>query len=303
MTACEKQIDIDAGYQEPKLVIDAIGTTDTLLSVNITESRPIFGAHSSSEGFPPVTNATVNLTANGVIYTASREDNHYLFPYTPQGGDQLSLQIDVPGHPSVSAMTTVPADPLIGEVAFSDYDDGYDLTFRIPLTDRANSTDYYLITMHHYDTIFETYYIQDSVPIHDTIYNHDAYFYCDDPLVVTDVSVLDMIGEYGIPSFFGETMLFTDERMDGQSHTIEIKCNNPYYNLPYEVHITFVIEVASLSRDAYLYLKTLQSARESSDMLNLFSEPVQIHSNIDGGIGIFAISNRRVFTHHTDNLP
>jgi hypothetical protein len=316
LTACEKQIVIDIEDMEPRLVVDALGTTGAPLSIGITESRPVFGPHTDEEGFPRIADATVTLTANGTVYNASLVDDRYILPYSPQGGDRLTLQIDMPGRPSVSAEATVPAEPLVGEVSFPalDIDNPSNaLSFFVTITDRAASNDYYYITLTRFDTIYLTYYSIDSLPIQiDTIYDSETTFECDDPLVVTDMNVIDMIGEMGMSTYYGQQLLFNDERLDGHTHTIELNTYNPvagyyygadYNNYTYEIHCTYVLEMGSVSHDTYLYLKTRQAARDNDALLNLLSEPVQVHSNIEGGIGIFGVSNRKVFTHHTVYRP
>ena len=55
-----------------------------------------------------------------------------------------------------------------------------------------------------------------------------------------------------------------------------------------EYRARLIVEVTSLTRDQYLFRKTMQSYT-SDDMIGIFSEPVQVHSNINGGIGIFGV--------------
>ena len=42
----------------------------------------------------------------------------------------------------------------------------------------------------------------------------------------------------------------------------------------------------------YLYLVTLNKQRQSGDILSIINEPVQIHSNVNGGIGILGACSR-----------
>ena len=51
------------------------------------------------------------------------------------------------------------------------------------------------------------------------------------------------------------------------------------------------LEVVSLSRDHYLYQATKESYNGDA-ILDFFTEPVQIHSNIQGGIGIFGVASK-----------
>lgn len=313
-TACEKMIDIDIENMQPHLVVDALGSTDEPLTVVLTESRPVFGIHRSDEGFPRVTDAIVTLTVNGAApVSANRDSNCYTLPYTPQAGDSLALRIERPGHAPATASTIVPFAPTVGPIEQpattinSEYSNEV-ITFSIPLSDPEASTDYYYITMHRTDTIICTYLNSDSTIVAiDTTYNTSKWFECHDQLVVTDVDVLSMIDQMGAPTYYGEMLLFRDERFNGQSHNIQIsdyfyvddysvRNNVNAHSSHIVVHSTYTIDMASLSRDSYLYLNSLQALENSDAITNFFSEPVQLLTNIDGAIGIFGITNKKSHT-------
>ena len=54
------------------------------------------------------------------------------------------------------------------------------------------------------------------------------------------------------------------------------------------------IEVYAISRDQYLYNKTLNAANNYDGFMQVISEPVQVHTNIEGGIGILGASSKVV---------
>ena len=49
---------------------------------------------------------------------------------------------------------------------------------------------------------------------------------------------------------------------------------------------TLFLEITSLSRDTYLYTVTKEDQRGGSSIMGFLSEPVRIHSNVKGGLGI-----------------
>lgn len=328
LSSCEKQIPIDIEDQEAKVVVHAQGETDSPLSMTITKSIPVFGISYTSIGgsqFPKVTDAQVSITVNGssTPITASNNDNHYSLPYIPQEGDHIDLRIDVPGYPTLSSSTTVPAKPIVGDLQLTesrytniDGSQEVNLSLFVPLTDPETTADYYSITLTQYDTVFYTYYDDSSaITDYDTLIKTENWFECQDQLIVTDIDPEDALEGIAVPIFFGSEMLFSDQRINGVSHNIEL---NPYVylssfqyegcyhngeyasNFTYTVHTTFVVEISTLTRDDYLYRKTLQSLQSAydDDLLGFFSEPAQLHSNIDGGIGIFSINSKKTLTYH-----
>lgn len=325
LSACEKQIPIDIEDQEAKVVVHAQGETDSPLSMTITKSIPVFGMSYSSDGvsqFPRVTDAQVSITVNGssTPITASSIGNRHTLPYNPQEGDHIDLRIEVPGYPTLSSSTTVPAKPQVGDLRLTesrqtntDGNEDLNLTLFVPLTDREATADYYSITLERYDTAIYTYYDDTGAVIdHDTLIDIVSWFECQDQLIVTEIDPADALDGVTVPTFFGSEMLFSDQRINGVSHNIEL---NPYLylgsyqaegyyhndqycpNFTFTLRCAFVVNVYSLSHDDYLYRKTLQSAY-GDDLMGFFAEPVQIHSNIDGGIGIFSIKSKKTLTYH-----
>jgi hypothetical protein len=328
LSGCEKQIPIDIEDLEAKVVVHAQGETDSPLSMTITKSIPVFGISYTSIGgsqFPKVTDAQVSITVNGssTPITASNNNNHYSLPYIPQEGDHIDLRIDVPGYPTLSSSTTVPAKPIVGDLQLTESRqtniDGYEeinLSLFVPLTDPETTADYYCITMERYDTVFYIYYNDNGAIIdYDTLTAIVSWFECQDQLIVTDIDPADVLDGAAVPIFFGSEMLFSDQRINGVSHNIELDPDlylgsyqsEGYYhngeyssNFTYTVHTTFVVDISTLTRDDYLYRKTLQSLLSAygDDLLEFFSEPEQLHSNIDGGIGIFSINSKKTLTYH-----
>lgn len=325
LAGCEKQIPIDIDDQESKVVVHAQGETDSPLSMTITKSIPVFGINYSSDGvsqFPAVTDAQVSITVNGAStpLSASSNGDRYTLPYSPQEGDRIDLRIDVPGYPTLTSTTTVPAKPQVGDLRLTEsrqtnidnYED-VNLSLFVPLTDREATADYYCITLDRYDTIFYTYYDDTGAVVdYDTMTAIVSWFGCQDQLIVTDIDPADALEGVTVPTFFGSELLFSDQRINGASHNIELNPdiylgsyqaegyyhNNQYHpNFTFTLHSLFVVEISSLTHDDYLYRKTLQSAY-GDDLMGFFAEPVQIHSNIDGGIGIFSIQSKKTLTYH-----
>lgn len=315
LTACEKQVDIDVDALEPEVVVKALGEVDSPLQVRLTYSRPTFGTFYVRDGesyFKPITDATVTLKANGAaVGTAVGDDGDYSFAYAPQPGDRLVLSIEVPGHETVSAEAEVPQLPQAGNVSASGEGQNiFNKVVHFTLTDQAGSDDYYSVRLRVHEVSYNTEYDNEGAVIsRDTAdYEYYADFSCTDYTVISN-SDIDIEDPEAANTYWGDELLFTDANISGLSHEFRLQLrgygygyyDEDYYDDDYyddgthrwehEVVVTCRLEVSALSRDSYFYLQSID-AYDYDDILSLFGEPVQIHSNVNGGIGIFGVKSR-----------
>ena len=305
--ACEKQIDIDIEDQEPKVVVMAQNEADNPLSVKLTYSRPTFSTfyvYNGEDYFKKITNATVTLTVNGgASEQATHNDGTYTFAHIPQAGEELSLSINVPGEEPVTATATVPQRPNISNFDTSFANQGYDYytilqaSVSFTLNDPAATEDFYSVRLRETDTVI--YISRDdngNIISQDTaVDSYYRFFECTDYLLVNNTSI-DIEDPTVARTYSGTEMLFSDATINGMSHNMKLVGQ---YNRYWEekasdttiVRYGLTLEVKSLTRDLYLYRQTMNSY-DNDELLNFFSEPVQIHSNIDGGIGIFGVSSK-----------
>ena len=92
----------------------------------------------------------------------------------------------------------------------------------------------------------------------------------------------------GIDSYNTESsltgFLFTDESFNGQSKSIRLELIN-YSGLQDETRY-LIAELMHISKDYYNYYTTIQKQTLSQN--DIFAEPTQLYTNIEGGLGIFA---------------
>jgi hypothetical protein len=112
-------------------------------------------------------------------------------------------------------------------------------------------------------------------------------------------------GKNNLDGLFAETgydpyNVFSDELIDGATHTITFIHNQDFYinnkqiyytdtSLHYERSLT--IDLQSISRAYYLYLKSLKALGLSESFM---AEPVQIYTNIDKGLGILGARTHKL---------
>ena len=282
-TACTKDLEYDFEDTEPKVVVISCVEPDSPIKLRITYSRFFL----STAPFRTVDNAEVGLCVNGAESGAavSFSDGYYTIDYRPQPGDRLDLTVQVPSYGTLSASTVVPSMVNVSDlrtVKRIDEDGDTWHTLRFTLHDPADEDNYYFIRIVRYEEYegqrFNYYY---------------DYFSCNDPLLSStpDIgNILDNIDGGNASEWEGNLLYFPDDNIAGRDHEVELTLEAYSYQSDWN----YQLEVTSFSRDRYLYEVTTDLYSDDA-VEALFSEPVQIHHNVSGGIGIFAARSRSYF--------
>lgn len=317
MNSCEKVVDFNPGEVEPYVVVVSKPVSDSLVSVYVGYSRFFL----DNREFNGVDNATVTITSGGNTAVGTYDpkcfiqsdyyDEYYgyygdttyyggySFTLRPNPGDTMRLSAAVPGYDNtVTATTVVPPQP---QVEIVDYvidtldEDPYGSScyYRLRFKINCNSNrEFFKVKLF----CGEMKQIQnDTVWVWDTTQMNSQYFSVSDP-IVNNASIEGALdGDDG--GFDGREMYFSTERFTGGSHEFTMEFEHYNYFIE-QTHINrlempVVIEVQSMSEEIYRY--EITSTGYTSDLDDLFAEPVQVYCNIKGGIGIFGAStNRRV---------
>lgn len=243
--------------------------------------------------FPAINNATIHADLNGTPDAAAfsyTEKGIYLSDLILSPGDTLTLRISVPDHGELTAGCRMPMPPAVSDLTvlsdftldtFPSYDNPndtlitineYSLDFRFTINDPANVDNYYQLKAFLLDpTNNQKRYL--------TLNINDDVLFEQDP--TGDYFDLDM----QVPFNYGTQILFSDDRINGLSHIVRGQIEG-ISNHIFHRGTKLYLEVSSLSRDAYLYQVTLRNQQQNGDVLSIINEPVRIHSNVEGGIGI-----------------
>ena len=304
LTACEeKVIDIDPSQSAPRVVVMSALEADTTMSVHLTYSRFFL----DNRPFTEITDADVQFSVDGsaVAVPVTRSDGYYSVAHTVSAGETLGLRVTVPGHGTYTASTVVPDNPVVTSATAKRINNEGEYSLRFSLADRKGQDNYYSVRLNYvYDTLFYPEYDSLGNLTYDTTvgaFSGSAYLTCNDYLLVDQSSSLS--GVLDDDGAGGTELYFTDMSIDGRTYEVRVTASlgsgSVYYDDQAASTLTstprFELEVASYSRDRYLY--DITTSQYSDDgMLGMFEEPVQVHCNIDGGgIGIFAARNRKTF--------
>lgn len=184
------------------------------------------------------------------------------------GDDQLfKLEISHPVLGKATAEQTMPRPVVISEPKFKK-DAGVDVdgfkysTVNFKIHDPAGQENYYQIKILFSDeTEDRSYYIGSwsNDPIFSVSYDSDA-------------------------------LLLSDKTFDGKDFPVKIPVN-VYSEDDFQDKL--FIEIKGISKDFYLYARSMNIYQESDDFG--FSEPVSVYNNIINGLGIFSLSSRKLY--------
>ena len=307
--ACEVVSEIERLEDEPQLVVNSIIHPDTMMWVHVTNSNPIFNQTS----IKPIKDARVTITENGsrehkLTFQEQRYDtlgikkSFYMDrKQVPTEGATYEVTVESPtlGRAQSAVQEIPPEVPLqltdfsIDTVNLRDRFVLNNVTATLGFQDNPESTDYYALSVFRRS--------EERSPILVSGIWSKQFFSSRDVALLDDGTqdLESLTGEDGLLEFFGEFgAVFSDATFNGKFKEIEINLspvssigeNNTTKNFESQ----FRFELKHISRDLYLYAKSILEAEKSisiSDVNLPFSEPVKIYSNIKGGQGIFGVYN------------
>jgi hypothetical protein len=267
--SCETIVDIELPEHKPVLVVNGIMNPDSVLTIKITHSRSSL----DNGEIKPIENAAVALYLPGGQYLGNLDhvgDGHYQEAsgsFVPSVGTQYIIEAVAPGYDKVSATDAVPIKvPIVSytvkdsalQPADSEMMAQLDIVINDPPGRNYYAIELMMIDTTMSDTMFMPYKIYLQPLNHESSTEEHAY----------------------------SGILVNDEFFDGKTYTISLLFGSGnlgymYYSSPYKLRLNF----KTLSRDLYLYEKTFYLNYINSG--NPFAEPVRVHSNVNGGFGIF----------------
>ena len=309
--SCEKEIEFNGEITAPLLVVNSYITPDSVVSAHVSESRFFL---KDSITYRNVDNAEVAVWVNGTLKEKMTltEKGMYRGTYTPAVGEIIKLVVNVPTINEVTSEALMYARPVINSVdtvniwtgkqyqvqtiGYSngngttvyrtdtmEIKDGHTIEYTLKFNDNAREKNYYrliVVSTSHYtntDTITNITYENEQ----------DLYSFNFTDVVSGNNSNTDPLSFEG--SAYNPYCIFSDELFNGKTYPLTFSTSEDIYTYmpPYGRTIKpdrkkIRIYLQSISKDYYLYLKS----RVASADVNFFSEQVQIHNNIVGGVGI-----------------
>jgi len=260
LSACETTIDYDLPQEPSKITIDTKLLVDDTPIVHVFTSVSALSRQDPSEAV----GAEVMLYENGVFVSELPMGQSpygqpiYTSNYPIKANQVYKVQVALPNYTTAFGEGLAKEAIPITNVVFDSISHDLAFTFQDPPT----KEDYYLITARAITNDYSIYYSTNDVVID---FFEDNSF--DDPFG-------------GSGEKFGEKGYMSDQYFNGKTKTVRITIEE---DLVYFPEGRFYIELWRISEDLYNHQRTKAIAWTSE---NPFSEPVQIHSNIENGYGI-----------------
>jgi len=186
-----------------------------------------------------------------------------------QPGLEYRLEVIHPKYGVQSAVQTYPSDVQVDTVRFIENGgvdiDGYEVSkIEVEFTDPGNEENYYAIGLAYFDQGRGEFYYVDFMSL--------------DPLVEDDARYLDL--------------LLPDKGFNGKKYQLNLTTER--YNAD-QLKENGIVIVKGITEDYYQYNVTLRSAIEDSDFAG-FSEPALVHTNFEGALGCFTLTNAEIYS-------
>ncbi len=308
INSCESVVEFNAKESQQKLVVNSFLNANDTVSVQVSLSRFFL---SSKKEYTLVNDAQVDLYVNEKFVATLKNwgQGIYSSTYQPKYGEQVKLVVTTPKNGTAYAVSRIP-DALKMESAKHDslfiesiesqgqdyysYGENLKVNSSFVLVDDPTQDNFYRIRT----SELKIFKKDTTTTVKDPYSNFSYYSSSMTILTPVDEGNKDILGS----EMYGRTY-FKDDFFKGKSYTI--KFENVIYtgvdSLAQKVDsIRIETTVESLSRDYYNFLLTKDRYYSESGP---FSEPVQIKSNVVGGIGILGTNSSYKFSRTFTVMP
>ena len=305
--SCEKEIEFKGEISDPMIVVNSYISPDSLVYAHLTKSKFFL---SSKQGFDYVNTAEVSIFVNNQFKENLNfiADGMYRGTFKPMVGDTIKLLVKTTGFEDVESTAVIQTPSTIlsvdttmvikykdvqtnGKDTMAYYYSG-DVDLKVKINDDANGHNYYRLVVKKRDErkqgeekIVQEYFISFVLEGFES----------------QTSTLLNLFEDSGNSK---DQHLITDELFNGKEFILKFKTDydymeiipgyEEYYNYYYRSDTSYIIiNLQTISKDMYLYLKSKESAEGIFE--GIFTEPVQIYNNITNGIGIFgSFTNNQV---------
>jgi len=277
LSNCTKEIEFDAQDIAPRIVVNSLFTNDSIWAAHISRSVGVL----ETTSYTTIDDANVNIfdaNANLVTTLTHQGNGLYTSPtgLTPQANQSYTIEASASGYESVNASNSIPsAVPIyqLDTVTSTNSDGETILEATITFQDPPNISNYYMLEVYVTGTWINEWE-QDTIEIREPL-----QISCDD----INVETVNRFNFGGFENTYLYLML-KDQNFDGENYSLTFSVIN-YAELK-DLDLFGEIRLVNTSEEYFNYLKSFNMYQQTIN--NPFATPVQVYSNINNGMGIFA---------------
>ncbi len=293
LIGCEKYIEFEGENKPPRLVLNGVMRPDSVFEIALSNSLGFIDIGEIA----PVTNGTVGVYNESNVLIDELQhlgEGIYRGSMMPQIGERYTVRAAAPSFTEITALDIIPEPVPIADwdtLTVTDNNDPFwdfqEIKVSFSISDPVATANFYHLEIF----MVQEYYLE---PVYDPFtgeFSYDTIYYPEpveqkvgfsfnDPVLTAEYD--NTLGENWV---YADAVTFTDELFNGNTRTFSVNMN--YYGIGGESGIggRFELRLSSVSRDLGQYLRT--RARYEYVSGDPFSEPVQVFSNIENGLGIW----------------
>ena len=292
LTACEKEILYDDIAPEPLLVVNGIQHVGEPARLSVEKSSFYIDAETDFR----VKDVHVDLYVNGVFKESLQVRDSIIVEtywiWTEDGSEVLHERPRYAFNYCEGEYILCEGDHLRFEVSSSEFDEMAVAETTIPYAPNVVSFDttrvvdndivYFALTLD--DPIGEDYY---NLNLTD---GFDVGFESSDPVFADFMNIVHVDDLFGGSEYQGKRWgynMFNDSYFDGKRYSVSLH-TYAYYDHSY------MMEVSKVDYGLYQFMKTYSDYDYNDDLLSLFTEPIQVYSNVQNGVGVVCSQSRPV---------
>lgn len=292
LTACEKEIMFEDIAPEPLMVVNGIQHVGEPARLSVEKTSFYIDTETDFR----VKDVHVDLYVNGAFKEALQVRDSMIMEtywvYDPETGD--SHEEERPSYAYVyceGEYLLCEGDQLRFEVSSSEFDEVAVAETTIPYAPNVISFDTLRVesSPDGLNNVYLSLKIDD--PAGSDYYNLCpqeglSHFTTSDPVFADFMNIVHVDDLFGGSDYYGrgEYNMFNDTYFDGSQYTINM--NSTAYSVGSYHYKPLVMEVTKVDYALYQFAKSYSSYDYADDLLALFTEPIQVYSNVQNGVGV-----------------
>lgn len=287
ISGCTKYLDFEGEDAEPRLVLNGIFTPDSTFRIELSHSA----GYISQQPLRTLHNGNVVVySENGEFLDSLKHAGKGIYKgvVTAQAGKSYKIGASAPTFENIYAVDYIPEPVFVSSWNVSPSDIGlteysYTLDVDFVINDQRGVQNYYVLEFYGKRSYYVKYEYdpntEDLVP--DTVFFDDPGlqrlpFETSESILTSET---DLAFDEG--SYYASSLAFCDNLFDGKSQKFRVRLS---FYMDGITDIEMVLK--SCSEAYYRYKRSIENYRNADG--DPFSQPVQVYTNIENGLGIWA---------------